>query len=303
MTAAPVPLDLHEGIDTPPGSRCARWPVGLLLRSDDGHHVAGRCRATNLCEYCARLMAVETSELLLLDALEDAPGLYVVLTARELLERADCRRHLDKLKRSLRRRWPSIEWACLVEFQRRGALHLNLLVKGVPVEAAQALHEAVCRVWCARVDAEAAAQFVGPVSDGGGLVRYIALHFLKPEQAPPIGWRGHRISYTGGYLVRPARQLREEARSSLRLKRELWRARREFGDDALVVEEVAQARVAGARERSWRVVYLPTLWASRDSANNFGGHLNGGPSSPPAIHPRTGHGLRAPSRAGPGPAA
>lgn len=231
----------------------------MWLRSDDGQHVKGRCRATNLCEYCARLMAVETSELLLLDALENAPQLYVVLTARELLDRADCRRHLCQLLRSLRKRWPAVQWACLVEFQRRGALHLNLLVKGVPTEAAQELHERISRLWCARVDAEPQGQFVGPVSDGGGLVRYIALHFLKPGQAPPIGWRGHRISYTGGYLVRPARQLREEAKRSLRLKRELWRARQQFGDDALVVEQVAQARVAGAEQRRWRLLYLPSL--------------------------------------------
>jgi hypothetical protein len=78
-------------------------------------------------------------------------------------------------------------------------------------------------VWCSRVDAEPVAQFVGQVSDGAGLVRYIALHFLKPCQAPPRGWRGHRFSCTRGYLVRPASEMREEARRSLRLKRALWR--------------------------------------------------------------------------------
>ena len=73
--------------------------------------VKGRCRATNLCDYCARLAAVETSELLMLDAMEDAPSVYVVLTARELLTRRDCYEHLRALRRSLRKRWPAIRWA------------------------------------------------------------------------------------------------------------------------------------------------------------------------------------------------
>ncbi len=198
----------------------------MLLRGrgrDGVRLVKGRCKATNLCDYCARIAAVETSEMLLLDAMEYAPTLYVVLTARELLTRPVCRRHLDKLLRSCRRRWPSIEWAVLVEFQRRGALHLNLLVKGVAVEDADQLRELMRAGWCRRVDALPWYQWVGEVTSGAGLVRYISLHFLKPSQAPPKGWRGHRFSCTRGYLVRPASEMRQEAKRSLRLKRALHR--------------------------------------------------------------------------------
>jgi hypothetical protein len=60
--------------------------------------------------------------MLLLDALEDAPALYIVLTARELLTRQACYDHLRQLRKALRRRWPDVRWAVLVEFQRRGAL-------------------------------------------------------------------------------------------------------------------------------------------------------------------------------------
>jgi hypothetical protein len=232
--AAAASLDLHEGIGDPLGEKlvCKRWPEHLRLVNDvTGEAVRGRCRATNRCEYCARLFAVETSEMLLLDAMEDAPSLYVVLTARELLDRGECRDHLRQLRKALRRRWPDIRWAVLVEFQRRGALHLNLLVKGVPVEDAETLREAVCGVWCSRVDAEPWAQFAGAVNDGAGLVRYIALHFLKPAQAPPKGWRGHRYSAMRDYLVRPAKVMREEARQSLKLKRLIWR-----GLDPLIAE-------------------------------------------------------------------
>ena len=216
--AAPAALDLHEGIRDPLG--CKRWPEHLrLLNATTGELLPGRCKATNLCDYCARLFAVETSEMLLLDAMEDAPSLYVVLTARELLTRADCEAHLRQLRRSLRKRWPAIRWAVLVEFQRRGALHLNLLVKGVPADEADELHERASALWCSRVDAKPQAQFVGNVHDGAGLVRYISLHFLKPAQAPPKGWSGHRTSQSRDYLVRPASAMREEARRSLRAKR------------------------------------------------------------------------------------
>ena len=223
----------------------------------------GRCRGTNLCDYCARLSAVETSELLLLDALEDAPSIYVVLTARELLERRDCRRHLLQLRRALRKRWPAIRWAVLVEFQRRGALHLNLLVKGVPAGDVEELRTRVCDRWCARVDAEPQAQFVGEVTEGGGLVRYISLHFLKPAQAPPIGWRGHRWSYTSGYLVRPAAVMREEARASLRLKRELWRAHQD-GHEGADAELIAADALAIANAADWRL-FRPSLKRARQT--------------------------------------
>jgi hypothetical protein len=254
-------LDLHEGIveplaDTAAGG-CTRWPESMRLLSSQGEVVRGRCRATNLCAYCARLFAVETSEMLLLDAMEHAPGLYAVLTARELLDRAVCRGHLDALRRSLRRRWPTIEWAVLVEFQRRGALHLNLLVKGVPVDDVDELHARICRVWCRRVDAEPQAQFVGAVGAAEGLVRYVTQHFMKPSQAPPIGWQGHRYSATRGYLVRPAAVMRDEARTSLRRKRAVRRAL-QAGHEAHDAELVAHQALEIAAATSWRVYTLPS---------------------------------------------
>jgi hypothetical protein len=79
-------------------------------------------------------------------------------------------------------------------------------------------------VWCSRVDALPVGQWSGAIADELGVVRYLQKtlsHGLKREQAPPIGWRGHRTSQTRGYLVRPASQMRIEARRSLRLKRKL----------------------------------------------------------------------------------
>jgi hypothetical protein len=203
---------------------------------------------------------VETVEMLTLDALEYAPVIGVVLTAREHLTRKQTYSHLKQLRLVVRRRWADAEWFVVVEFQLRGALHLNLLVKGVPVEAVDAFREVVLGLWCSRVDAERPGQWVKALTrrEGGaeGFVRYVAKimsHSLKPSQAPPIGWRGHRTSHTRGYLVRPTPVMREEARASLRMKRELWRVLAEglTGHDA---ELEAQLRYEANRAEGWTFV-------------------------------------------------
>lgn len=249
-------LDLHEGIDTPPSGRqgCARWPSGLRLRNElTGELVPGRCKATNQCPYCQRLYVVETVEMLTLDALEHAPTVWVVLTAREHLTRADCRRHLDKLLKAGRKRFPHLQWFVQVEFQRRGALHLNLLVKGVTVEQREQLHAVLVQRWCERVDAEPVGQWSGAVEDAGGVVRYLSkmlAHGLKAEQAPPLGWKGHRTSQTAGYLVAPAAVMRRRAKQALRLKRELWKAQ-QAGHDAHDAELVAHQALELAARSVW----------------------------------------------------
>lgn len=226
-----APLDLHEGIRTPdrwgdPVTGCKRWPEELrLLNHSTGELVRGRCRATNLCRYCQMLYVVETVEMLTLDAVEYAPTIWTVLTAREHLTRRECTDHLRKVRKAVRARWASSEWFVQVEFQRRGALHLNLLHKGVPVEDRDQLHAVISGRWCSRVDALPVGQWSGGVADGVGAVRYISkmlAHGLKTEQAPPIGWKGHRTSQTRGYLVRPASVMRQEARRSQRIKRAIY---------------------------------------------------------------------------------
>jgi hypothetical protein len=147
-----------------------------------------------------------------------------------------------------------------VEFQRRGALHLNLVIKGVPIEDDGELLELLCERWCARVDALPVGQWVGRIEDAAGVTRYLQktlAHGLKREQAPPIGWRGHRTSQTRGYLVRPASVMRQEAREALRDKREIWRAAQR-GEDGIDVE----LSVAAARQlrngTSWRLYKQPS---------------------------------------------
>lgn len=251
-------LDCHKGIVDPRRGGCPRWPEHLrLLNEATGELVQGRCRATNLCRYCQRLYVLETVEMLLLDAAEYAPTLWLVLTAREHLTRAQCRLHLAALSVAVRRRWPAAEWFVQVEFQRRGALHLNLLVKGVADDDREAFEALVTERWCARVDALPAGQWSGSITEAGGIVRYLAKHLshgLKTEQAPPIGWRGHRTSQTRGYLVRPASAMRQEARRARALKRELWRAL-EAGERGLDAEIAAQQALGRSEAASWRVLY------------------------------------------------
>jgi hypothetical protein len=288
---AAAALDLHKGISDPRADfvvaraeeprefpdplvgGCRRWPDHMrLLNELTGELFPGRCRATNLCTYCRALYVVETVEMLTLDALEYPPELWLVLTAREHLTRRDTYEHLAQLRKSHKRRWPEIEWFVQVEFQRRGALHLNLLVKGVPADDDAELLDRTCARWCARVDAEPVGQAVRRVNYAEGLVRYLQKtlsHGLKQEQAPPIGWRGHRTSQTRGYLVRPASAMRQEAKAALRHKREL---RRQLlagleGHDAELATHEALAAAAAA---TWRVVEIkprrPLTERERDRA-------------------------------------
>jgi hypothetical protein len=210
----------------------------------------------NLCDYCARLAAVENAELLALDACEGAaPALWCVLTTRSAT--ADPKpfyRAREQVLKALRRRWPAVEYAALVEFttgygpmsggSRRP--HWNLLLKGLPVEAIDDAGEVIRRVWCARIDAEPWAQFVGHVHETGGLMRYIALHFLKESQAPPKGWRGHRFLKSRGYLWTDTPAARSAAKRSLRLKRLIWKG---------VPAELAEVELELAESVEWRLVH------------------------------------------------
>lgn len=231
-----------------------------LLNERTGELVTSRCKATNRCPRCQRRYVRETVEMLLLDAAEWAPTLWMVLTAREHLARSDTHAHLAKIARSVRRRWPDCQWFVQVEFQRRGALHLNLLIKGVPVEHRQELHDRIAGIWCSRVDALPVGQWSGEIADAGGLAKYLAKtlgHGLKAEQAPPLGWKGHRTSQTRRYLVRSAAVMRQEARASLK-RQDATRAAAARGHRGPALEQAVEQELAAAADASW-VAYAPQL--------------------------------------------
>ncbi len=258
---AASPLDKHEGISDPPSGGCPRWPARLrLVNSASGALVPGRCRATNKCEYCRALYTIETVEMLTLDALGgSSPTLYVVLTAGEHLSRADTYRHLEQLRKAARKRWGGLEWFVQVEFQRRGALHLNLAVKGVPIDQAAVVGELLVERWCERVEsAELAGQYAEPIDSAIAVTKYMSkvlAHGMKSSQAPPIGWKGHRTSQTHGYFEGGTAAARRRARASLRSKRELHKAIA-AGLGPHDAELAAAESIAQLERAEWEVVQL-----------------------------------------------
>jgi len=245
------------------------------LNTATGELARGRCKSTNLCDYCARLAAVENSEMLALAALEGiaVPEVWCVLTTpRTSLAQRDYYRALERFIAAVRVEWPGSEYASLLEMttgygprsggQRRP--HWNLLLVGVPVLGCDRLAEIVAREWCPRVDARPEAQWVAAVSEVGGLMRYVSLHFQKASQAPPNGWRGQRFNCSRRYFGDVTRrEMRERARLSLRAKRRLWKAlgRAEAiaggTPSADLVEVVYEQLQALDDASSWRVVGTP----------------------------------------------
>lgn len=212
-------LDLDKGIPDPRGSgACQRWPEGFwLLNETTGEMCVGCCRATNLCDCARRRYLRETVRMLAIDAAERPPTIFAVLTAREhLVKDADLMRTMEQVLKALRRRWP-VEWFCRWEQQARGALHVNLLVKGVPEAEWRDFARVLVERWCTRVDAEPSGQYCEPIIDGTAVTLYVAkkvLHAGKSNQEPHLRHK-HRTSQTRGYLVRPASVMRQEARDSL----------------------------------------------------------------------------------------
>jgi hypothetical protein len=261
--AASGRLDLHEGIWNPPAVGCPRWPARFRLLSSHGELVPGRCRATNLCAYCARLNAVETSEMLALDAMEGAaPVVWAVLTTRTpSVDPSRFYLSRRQVQKALRRRWPSLQVAWVIEYTtgygpRSGGLrrpHWNALLKGIPADDVDQVRDVITSVWCAREDALPGSQFVGQVAEVGGLMRYLALHFLKESQTPPPGWSGHRFTATRGYLWTDTPSARAAARRSLRIKREIHRAQKR-GLEGIEAEQAAAEAMAVADATTWAFV-------------------------------------------------
>ncbi len=200
-----------------PRKGCLRWPEQLwLVNRSTGELVQGRCKATNRCSYCRREYLRETADVLRLDSAISPPTVYVVLTAREFLARADCRRHLEHVARALRRRWPGAQWFVSCELQGRGALHLNLLLKGPLASESAFVWSVVARAWVDRVDAEHVAQHAEPIYDAARVEEYVgkvASYVAKTDQQPGEGWTAHRTSQTRQYFHRSIVDLRREVRA------------------------------------------------------------------------------------------
>jgi hypothetical protein len=245
-------LDQEEGIGDPRSpNACQRWPEGFwLVNEGTGEACIGCCRATNLCECARRRYLRETVRMLVLDASEVPPTIFCVLTAREFLRKDESMRDtFRQLLKAIRRRWPDCEWFARWEEQARGALHVNLLVKGVPAAEFLAFQDVLVPRWCARVDAEPAGQYVEPIIDEAAVTVYVAnkiQHAGKSNQEPSFRNK-HRTSQTRGYLVRSAAVMREEARRSLAADALEWSG---------MARELVDLELEDRDSQTWRLVRL-----------------------------------------------
>jgi hypothetical protein len=247
----------------------------MRLLSSGGELVRGRCKSTNLCDYCAKLSAVETSEMLALDALKgNAPTIWCVLTtSKPSVEPSDFYEARRKVVTALKRRWPTAEYLCVLEYtagwtrRSRGRRfpHWNILLKNVPAAHVEEARAIIKRVWCSRaeVGANPDAQYVGLIEHQGGLMRYLALHFLKESQRPPANWRGHRVTKSRGYLTEATADARAEARESLAFKRDLWRALNS-GASPAQAEELAQDAKLVRKATTWRITIAAPVGLTAD---------------------------------------
>lgn len=261
-------LGSHEGLSHPdPRTGCKRWPEALWLLSSQGEVVRGRCKATNLCGYCAIQAAHENARMLSIDAMEgDEPKLVAIVGTRTAT--FDPKPFYDGRRlvmRALRRRWPEAEYASQAEFttgygplsggKRRP--HWNLLLKGIPIDQVDEARELVRRVWCEHVDADPAYQYVEVLQSTAAFMRYVAMHFQKESQAPPSGWHGQRFNCSRGYFTgRTRAQARQAAREDLQREREAFKAtaRGLVGDDLdAAIDEAMQLRA----ETTWELWHQP----------------------------------------------
>jgi hypothetical protein len=80
-------LILHEEKLQKRAAKCIRLGSKARLLSSSGKLAPVRCGAVNKCDYCARLAAVEITECLALDAVENgnAAQLWMVTTTKRYL--------------------------------------------------------------------------------------------------------------------------------------------------------------------------------------------------------------------------
>jgi hypothetical protein len=272
LGAAAGGLDLHEELCGDRATEgCSRWPEKLWLISDMGHQVRGRCKATNLCAYCAKLAAVENTEMLALDAMEgNAPCVWLVLTtSRATTKTAEFYGARRELMRALRDHFGDVQYASLLEFTTgygprsggRRRPHWNVMLKGVTLDDIPAIRALVAAEWCPRVGGKPQAQHVGQIAEAGGLMRYIALHFQKESQAPPRGFKGQRFNCSQRYFTGHSRaEMRQLARGSLREKRAIRRAE-QAGYEGAEALAMANEELADAAATVWSIyIEEETTW-------------------------------------------
>ena len=254
---------------------CPNAPRTLAMLSPAGEVVALRCKRRH-CPHCAHLEARELARVLTNDANEGtAPTVAITLTTVDPATTLQTFRHGTQMVfQALRRRFGrGVEYMQIIEFttgrgRRAGGrrrMHAHSLVKGVPLDGLEEAEAIVRGVW--RGVTGAYVIEVAQLRTVGGIIGYLGLHHMKPEQAPPPGWEGQRVRWSRGYLGQiTTADARARARRELAAERTWWSVERQ-ADDLGLPEEWMEAeferrmrlRTEASEGGEWRRLRLHPL--------------------------------------------
>lgn len=232
----------------------------------DGTLEPVRCGASNRCQYCASLAALEAGDVLMLDAKIRMPTVGLTTTTR------DPRFDTEQLKKAERNLWRALrklmplEYCGFVEWTTGEGTHsdgfrrphIHHLVKGIPLDhelmaAAEdpetgellvdrdgrpipKLEVIVSELW-RRYTGDAFVVECRPLKTPLGALKYMALHYRKRAQAPPPTWKGRRLRPSKGYYEQPVAELRALSRQLNRDQRLSHLAEKAVGALILPPEE------------------------------------------------------------------
>lgn len=210
---------------------CQRPSYGVVWVYPDGRLAPVRCKATNMCDYCAMLTAFENALVVRLDALEGGrwPTWSMTTTTKDAwtpelhAEIAPMLRRAEQSVFQRLRRAPGsddVQYLGFVEFTTGRTTpgrrpHIHHLVKGLgrpDDDRAAALERLVSETWKSATRGSWRVE-CRPLRSPLGAIAYLALHHHKTEQRPPEGWTGKRFRPSRGYFNRPIAELRQEARA------------------------------------------------------------------------------------------
>lgn len=194
----------------------------------DGSLAPVRCGASNSCDYCAFLAAVENAALVALDAREHSPpvGGMTTTTHRPDFDLGQLRRAEENLIDYLRRAYGKdvaycgfLEWTTGKGGHGRMP-HLHHLLKGIPREVLQAperglspLEVEISKRW-ERYTGGAFIVDCRELRTAAGAIAYLSLHHHKREQAAPAGIKHtKRLRPSRNYFDGRIGPLRERVRS------------------------------------------------------------------------------------------
>jgi hypothetical protein len=201
-----------------------------------------------------------------LDAEVTTPKLATTFTTRDLVGIPVLREAMAQTTRKVRAEIaPDAKYGGTLEWTSgqtkysggRRRPHLHLLWKGLDGGHADDVHAIAVEVWKRLTGAHSHTS--EEIRTPGAAIRYVALHHLKEQQAPPPGWSGRRLWTSMGWWEAGAEETRARARAIVaeeRLRRKVERQLIELAPDGLpewIFEELLATRVEEQRVTRGRV--------------------------------------------------